>query len=152
MNEEKINKRIDEFARFFKFTEHIHRQMAEFSKGTKQKVVISAALIHSPKVIFLDEPLSGLDANTALLLKKLLQRLSKEGRTIFYCSHILEVVEALCDRIIIIDKGQLIADGSVEQLKEMTKQSSLEGVFRKLTRAEDVDEVVNEFTKTISDT
>ncbi len=152
MEEETIATRIAEFCDFFQMGERIHQRMTGFSRGMKQKVVIAAALIHTPHVIFLDEPLSGLDANAALLLKELLRNLANEGKTIFYCSHILEVVENLCDRVVIIDKGRIVADGSVGDLKQMTKRSSLEGVFSKLTHAEDLGELAKVLSKSIAGT
>lgn len=150
MDERKITRRINEFCDFFQITENIHQRMTEFSKGMKQKVVIASAMLHNPQVIFLDEPLNGLDANTALLLKELIRNLADDGKTIFYCSHILDVVENLCDRVVIIDKGKIVADGSVDQLKEMTKRSSLEGVFSELTHAEDLGELAKAFSKSIT--
>ena len=152
MGEASIGERIDEFCDFFGMEEHVHQRMTGFSKGMKQRIVITAALIHNPQVIFLDEPLSGLDANTALLLKELLRHLADEGKTIFYCSHILEVVENLCERVVIIDKGRVVADGSVGDLKEMTRRSSLEGVFSKLTHAEEVGGLAKAFSKSITGT
>ena len=80
--------------------------MTTFSRGMRQKVLISAALLHNPSVLFLDEPLSGLDANTALVLKELLRELASQGKTVFYCSHVLEVVEKVCDRIVILNSGR----------------------------------------------
>ncbi len=150
MDDQAITKRINEFSEFFKMKDIIHQRMGESSKGMKQKVVIASAMIHNPQVIFMDEPLNGLDANTALLLKKLLKNLADEGKTIFYCSHILDVVENLCDRVVIIDKGKIVADGSVEKLKEMTKRSSLEGVFSQLTNAEDLGELAKAFSISIT--
>lgn len=150
MNEEMIEKRINIFIEFFGLKQYMHKRMSEFSKGMKQKVVISAALIHNPQVLFLDEPLTGLDANTALMLKQLLRNLTKEGKTIFYCSHILDVVENLCDRVIIIAEGKIVADGSVDKLKSLTKRTSLEAVFSQLTHSEDMDEVAKAFTRSIT--
>ena len=152
MEDQTIIKRINEFSEFFKMKETIHQRMSEFSKGMKQKVVIASAMIHNPQIIFMDEPLNGLDANTALLLKKLLKNLASEGKTIFYCSHILDVVENLCDRVVIIDRGKIVADGSVEKLKEMTKRTSLEGVFSQLTNAEDLGELAKAFSRSITGT
>ncbi len=151
MDDRDIARRIDEFSHVFQMGDEIHQRMTGFSKGMKQKVLIESTLIHNPQVIFLDEPLTGLDANTALLLKELLRHLADEKKTIFYCSHILEVVENLCDRVVIIDKGQIVADGSVDELKSMTKRSSLEGVFSQLTQAEDVAELAKAFSKSITE-
>ena len=80
-------------------------RMDTFSKGMKQKVLLIAGIIHNPKIIVLDEPLSGLDANAVIMIKELITRLSKEGKTIFYCSHMMDVVEKVSDRILLINKG-----------------------------------------------
>jgi len=145
-----LEDRIKEFSRFFGFTDQLNSRMLTFSKGEKQRVVITAALIHNPSVLFLDEPLSGLDATTVLKFKELLKDMAAKGKTIFYCSHILEVVEKLCDRVIIIDNGKIIRDGSVSELKKMTKLSSLEDVFKKLTMTENVNEAVAALSRSIN--
>ena len=85
------------------------QRMNEFSKGMRQKVLIAAALIHRPEVLFLDEPLDGLDANAAMVVKELLKKLAAQGKTILFCSHILEVVERICTRIVIINNGRQVA-------------------------------------------
>jgi ABC-2 type transport system ATP-binding protein len=150
MDEQAIRRHSEELFVFFQLEKQMHEPMPGFSKGMKQKVVIASALLHNPSVIFLDEPLNGLDANTVLRMKTLLRTLADEGKTIFYCSHILEVVENLCDRVVIIDDGKVVADGSVQKLKEMTERSSLEGVFSKLTHAEDVEELAKAFSQRIT--
>ena len=145
MDESDILSRLQELMTLFGLSDQIDQPMTSFSKGMKQKVVISSALLHEFDVLFLDEPLTGLDANTAMLMKTLLRKLVKDGKTVFYCSHILEVVENLCDRIAILDQGKIVADGSISELKSMTKQSSLEGVFSQLTHAEDAGELIRAF-------
>jgi ABC-2 type transport system ATP-binding protein len=150
MDEPDLLNRIHDFAAFFSLDKHLHEPMHSFSKGMKQKVVILSAVLHNPEVILLDEPLNGLDANAALLLKQLLRHLAEQGKTILYCSHILEVVEHLCDRIIILDEGKIIADGSVQNLKTMTRQASLEGVFSQLTSEEDTAALAKALSKKIS--
>lgn len=124
----------------FQLTESVDSRLATFSKGMKQKVALAAALIHSPRVIFLDEPLSGLDANAAILVKELLRRLANEGRTILYSSHILEVVENLCDRVAIIHEGQLTALGTVAEINARFERSNLEEAFQVATGALDLGE------------
>jgi len=111
--------------------------MAEFSKGMKQKVAIASALLHKPDVLFLDEPLDGLDANAAMVVKELLKRLAAQGKTILFCSHILEVVERVCTRIVIIDKGRKIAEGTPAAIAAETGASSLEAAFSRLTGVKD---------------
>ncbi len=138
------------FLELFGIEDAADRLMTTFSRGMKQKVLISAALLPNPSVLFLDEPLSGLDANTALVLKELLRDLASQGRTIFYCSHILEVVEKVCDRVVILVRGEVIADGRVEELKDMTHQGSLEDVFSELTSSEDLAQIVRAFSRSVT--
>ena len=131
--------RIDALLDAFELSDHGHSQLSSFSKGMRQKVLISAALLHNPPVIFLDEPLTGLDVESAVLVKTLLASLAAQGRTVLYSSHVLDVVERICARVPIIDQGMLIADGSPESLKARTQESSLEAVFRDLTHAESAE-------------
>jgi ABC-2 type transport system ATP-binding protein len=122
-----------------------HQRLSEFSKGMRQKVVIAAALIHRPEVLFLDEPLDGLDANAALIVKEILKQLAGQGKTILFCSHILEVVERFCTRIVIINGGRQIADGTAEEIRRSTGTATLEQAFSRLTGALDVGRVASEF-------
>jgi len=139
MDDTLIEQRANDLLDFWGMREYINQPMTTFSKGMKQKIVITSALLHNPKVIFLDEPLNGLDANATLLLKELIRNLAKKGKTIFYCSHILDVVEKMCDTVIIIERGVIVAHGSVDELKEMTMKTTLEDVFSKLTQSDDVE-------------
>ena len=152
MGEKEIERRIRDFSDIFDMNSRLHNRMTTFSKGQKQQVVIIGALLHNPRVIFMDEPLNGLDANTALLLKELIRHLAGKGKTIFYCSHVLEVVENLCDRVVIINKGEIVADGSVDELKSMTKHSSLEGVFSQLTQDRDMAALARVLSQKITET
>jgi len=138
------------FLELFGIADSAGRTMRSFSRGMKQKVLISAALLHNPDVLFLDEPLSGLDANTALVLKELLRELASQGKTVFYCSHVLEVVEKVCDRIVILMNGEIIADGNVDELKNMTEAVSLEGVFSELTSTGDLPDIVRAFSESVT--
>ena len=131
--------RIEALLEAFELTDQGHGALGSFSKGMRQKVLICAALIHDPAVIFLDEPLTGLDVESAVMVKTLLAALAAEGRTILYSSHVLDVVERICTRVLIIDKGVLIADGSPDALKAQTHGTSLEAVFRDLTHAESAE-------------
>ena len=120
-------------------------RLAEFSKGMKQKVILAAALMHRPDVLFLDEPLDGLDANTAMIVKELLKKLASQGRTILFCSHILDVVERVCTRIVIIDKGRQIAEGTPRQIADQTGLPTLEASFARLTGGQDAGRVTTDF-------
>ncbi|MDH5825476.1 ABC transporter ATP-binding protein [Sphingobacterium faecium] len=114
----------------------MNNRMDTFSKGMRQKVLLISGIIHNPKIIVLDEPLSGLDANAVIVVKELISLLAKEGKTIFYCSHMMDVVEKVSDRIMLISEGNIIADGTFEQLKT-NQADSLEQIFSKLTGKED---------------
>lgn len=131
-----IEERAISLLRYFEMEQHVNQRMDTFSKGMKQKVLIIAGLINNPDILFLDEPLSGLDANSVILVKDMLTRLARQGKTIFYSSHLMDVVEKISDRIILIDNGQVIADGTFEELQQDSK-ASLEQVFAKLTGGEE---------------
>jgi len=128
----------------------MHQRLSTYFNVMKQKVLIPTALMHNPDLIFFDESLSGLDANSMLIFKELLRRPAEQGKTIFYCSHVLDVVERLCQRVIIIDHGKIVADAQVEKLKAITAQKSLEDVFQKLTDASGVSEVARAFSEVIA--
>ena len=137
--------RAGELLELFGLGEVRHQRLFELSKGTKQKVVIAAALLHKPDVLFLDEPLDGLDANAAMLVKELLKQLAAQGRTILFCSHILDVVERICSRIVIIDKGRKIAEGSAAELTRQTGAPTLELAFSALTGGAAAGAVTTDF-------
>lgn len=137
--------RFNDLLELFGILDAKDQRMAEFSKGMKQKVLISSALIHRPEVLFLDEPLNGLDANAAMIVKELLKKLAGQGKTIFFCSHILEVVERVCSRIIIIDKGQQIIGGTARSIVEDTDSDSLEDAFSRITGVRDAEELTSDF-------
>jgi ABC-2 type transport system ATP-binding protein len=122
-----------ELLRLFDLQDKANTRMTNYSKGMKQKVLLISGLIHNPEIIFLDEPLSGLDANAVILVKEILAQLKMAGKTIFYSSHIMDVVEKISDRIIIIDKGEVKADGTFDELKNSAHEGSLESIFTSLT-------------------
>ncbi|GEM64633.1 ABC transporter ATP-binding protein [Sphingobacterium faecium NBRC 15299] len=136
MEDTLIQQRAQQLLQAFGLKQNINNRMDTFSKGMRQKVLLISGIIHNPQIIVLDEPLSGLDANAVIIVKELISLLAKEGKTIFYCSHMMDVVEKVSDRILLISEGHIIADGTFEQLK--THQSeSLEQIFSKLTGKED---------------
>lgn len=128
-----LEPKIDEFLRLFSLWEDRHCPVSSYSKGMRQKILLSAALLDNPEVLILDEPLSGLDVSAALALRELLAGLAERGRMIFYSSHVLEVVEKVCSRVLILRKGRVVADDSIERLRELMHQPSLEGIFAQLT-------------------
>ena len=144
--------KINELLGLFDIIEARDQRLAEHSKGMKQKVLISAALIGNPEVLFLDEPLNGLDANAALVMKQLLRELASQGRTILFCSHILEVVERICTRIVIINEGRTIVDGTAARIAAETGTSTLEAAFAELTGVRDAADVTRDLLAALGST
>lgn len=139
VEEDALQARIKSLLDTFDLTSDRVRTLAGYSKGMRQKILISSALLHNPELILLDEPLTGLDVNAAILVKDLLAALAAEGKTVLYSSHVLDVVEKICNRVLIIHKGNLIADDSPANLRASTQQASLEDVFRQLTNTQQRD-------------
>jgi ABC-2 type transport system ATP-binding protein len=132
-----LEPKIDEFLRLFSLWEDRYSPLSSYSKGMRQKVLLSAALLHNPEVLILDEPLSGLDVGAVLAVRELLRRLAAQGRIVFYSSHVLEVVEKVCSRVLILRKGRVAAHDSIEHLRQLMHEPSLEGVFSQLTMEQD---------------
>ncbi|MCP4246875.1 MAG: ABC transporter ATP-binding protein [bacterium] len=149
LQQAELQEKALELLRIFDLVEQADQRMTTFSKGMKQKVLIISGLIHNPEVIFLDEPLSGLDANSTVVVKELIATLARAGRTVFYCSHMMDVVERVCDRIVIVDQGRIVADGTFESLQSSAKEASLERIFTELTSAGGHDEAARRFVKVI---
>ena len=141
--------RIDELLDRFELSDARDQRLSEYSKGMKQKVLIASALMHRPDVLFLDEPLTGLDANAALVVKELIRSLAAQGRTIFFCSHVLEVVERICTRIVIVDRGRAIADGTAGEIASRTGTASLEAAFVALTGRRDAASVTQDLLEAL---
>lgn len=148
--EESARARIRQFIAFFdlSFETLTDKLLGAYSKGMRRKVVITAALLHNPPVVFFDEPLDGLDANAAVGFKTLIQTLAREGKTIVYSSHILDVVERVCDRVIIIDKGRLLVDGKPDELVAGHGVDTLEKLFTQLTGGGELQRRAEDFAKT----
>jgi ABC-2 type transport system ATP-binding protein len=142
---ESLKKKIRELLALFGLDHAHNKRMTTFSKGMRQKVLLISGMLHNPDIIFLDEPLSGLDANAVILVKEILTQLKQGGKTIFYSSHIMEVVEKLSDRIMIINQGELIANGSFRELTEQAQGNSLEQIFTQLTGQGEQVSVANTF-------
>lgn len=126
-------------------------RIATFSKGMKQKVLIISSLLHNPDILFLDEPLSGLDANSVMVVKEMLALLAAKGKTIFYSSHIMDVVEKISSRIILLDGGRIVADGSFEELKEQSHEGSLEQIFNQLTGFNEHRDIAEQFVSIVQE-
>lgn len=134
VSDQVLPQRIDEFLKLFGLQERRDYLLEGFSRGMKQKVLLAAAMIHDPPILFLDEPTSTLDPRAALMVKDLIKGLTKQaGKTIFICSHILPIVQELCDRIGIINDGRLIALGTIKDIMDQTHTSTLEEAFISIT-------------------
>jgi ABC-2 type transport system ATP-binding protein len=147
---EAARERIKQFIAFFdlSFNTLTEKLLGAYSKGMRRKVVITSALLHNPPLILFDEPLDGLDANAAVGFKALIQTLAREGKTIVYSSHILDVVERVCHRVIIIDKGKLLLDGKPDELVAAGNAGSLERLFTQLTGGSELERRAEDFAKT----
>ncbi len=122
-----------------------HSRISSYSKGMKQKLLIISSLLHDPDILFFDEPMSGLDANSVMVFKEIMSLLAEQGKTIFYSSHIMDVVEKISSRIILINDGQIVADGSFKELKQKSREGSLEEIFNQLTGFNMHREIADEF-------
>ena len=144
MPEAVLERRIDGFLQLLGLHPHRYTPISSYSKGMKQKVLIAAALLHDPDVLIFDEPLSGLDVTTALVFRSLLEKLAARGKIILYSSHVLEVVEKICHRVMILRRGKVAAHDSVEHLRDLMKAPSLEDIFSQLVLHEDPDKLAGE--------
>ena len=145
----KLKTKIIELMRLFNLSIEIDMEIASYSKGMIQKVLISSAIMHNPEILLLDEPLNGLDVTTTLVIRDLIKKLSKKGKIIIYSSHILEIVEKICRRVIILHKGSIVADDTVSKLRNLMKLPSLEQIFDQLTVEEDTEAIANEINDII---
>jgi len=141
---ETADERIRKMLTAFGLESNMNQRMDTFSKGMRQKVLIVSGLLHNPDIIILDEPLSGLDANSVIIVKDLISKLAKDGKTIFYCSHMMDVVEKVSDRIVLINEGIVIADGSFVELQSQQGNQSLEKIFAHMTAKESLSDAADQ--------
>lgn len=138
--------KIDGFLDVFGLSTAADQAIASYSKGMRQKIVISAALLHDPSVVLFDEPEGGLDVTTTLVLRHLIRRLAARGKAILYSSHVLEAVERACQRVIVLHKGSVVADDSIARLRTLLSRSSLEGVFAQLVIRDDPERLAGDLS------
>lgn len=150
MSEALIELKATELLRLLGLEMARYAAMANYSKGMRQRVLIAAALMHNPRLIVFDEPLSGLDAVSARLFKDLLILLAEQGKAILYISHVLEVVERVCARVVVLSKGRVVADATPKELTRMTKLTSLESVFAQLVQQSDTEQVARELVEVMA--
>ena len=150
MEEASVNRKANELLELFALTEARWSQIFTYSKGMKQRILISAALLHDPDLLIFDEAQSGLDIANSLLFRHLLHALAARGKTILYISHILELVEKVCAHVVVIYKGQIVADDSVSQLRDLMHLPNLEEIFKQLVEQQDMETRANDIASLIS--
>ncbi len=142
-----LTEKSDALLELFSLRTQRHAAISSYSKGMKQKIFICAALLHNPNILIFDEPLSGLDVTSVMVFRNLVKLLAGEGKIIIYSSHVLEVVEKLCSRVMILHRGRSVANDRVEHLRDLMKLPSLEEIFRELAMEEDTAKVAKDIVE-----
>ncbi len=132
-----LEKKIEAMLELFSILPARHAAIGSYSKGMRQRILLIAALLHDPDLLILDEPLSGLDVTSALIVKHLIKSLGERGKAVFYCSHVLEVVEKVCSHVMILRKGKVLAYMPTADIQKTVGQSSLESAFVHLVEERD---------------
>ena len=145
-----MDRRIDALLELFGLSDAAEQGIASYSKGMKQKILVIAALLHDPDLLIFDEPDTGLDVTSALVLRHLIANLAARGKAILYTSHILDVVEKLCTRVIVLHEGRVVADDSVQQLRTVLASSSLEEVFAHLVLRHDPERIARDIADVVT--
>ena len=140
---------IDGMLRLLSLYDDRHASISGYSKGMRQKVLIAAALLHNPQLILLDEPFSGLDVGSALVLRSLIQELAARGKVVLFSSHELDTVERVCSRVVILHRGKLVADDSIERLRSLMELPTLEVIFSQLAVEQDTESMARQITDLI---
>ncbi|HYN07478.1 MAG TPA: ABC transporter ATP-binding protein [Vicinamibacterales bacterium] len=140
---DRLESKINRFLALFGLDTDYHAPLTAYSKGMRQKILLSAALLHNPRVVVLDEPASGLDVSTALVLRTVVKTLAAEQRIIFYSSHELETIEKISTRVIILRSGRIVADDSAARLRELMHLPSLEDVFAQLAVKDNLQQIAD---------
>jgi ABC-2 type transport system ATP-binding protein len=135
--ERALNQKIDGLLDLLSLGSAADLSISAYSKGMKQKILLSAALLHDPDVLIFDEPLSGLDVTTAIVFRHLVDALAARGKMVLYSSHVLEVVEKICSRVVVLYRGRVVANDSMERLRDLMALESLEEVFSQLVEERD---------------
>ncbi|MFF2450737.1 ABC transporter ATP-binding protein [Neobacillus sp. NPDC058068] len=151
MDFQAADEKAQRLMKVFGLEEVYDSRIASYSKGMRQKVLIISSLLHNPDLLFLDEPLSGLDANSVMVFKEILAVLAAQGKTIFYSSHIMDVVEKISNRIILINDGRIVADGSFNELKAQNMEGTLEQIFNQLTGFNEYKALAEEFVAIVQE-
>ena len=147
--EKELNLKIDELLRLLSLSVQKHAPISSYSKGMKQKILMIAALLHNPDILIFDEPLSGLDVSSILIVRNLLKSLAAQGKAVLYSSHVLEIVEKICSRVLVIHGGDLVADDSIENLRNLMQLPSLEDIFMQLVQHENYEQIAQQIVEVI---
>jgi ABC-2 type transport system ATP-binding protein len=142
-----LAEKIDAFMRLLSLHGDRHVLISSYSKGMRQKVLLAAALLNNPDLILLDEPFSGLDVNSALVLRDLIQQLAQRGKVVLFSSHELETVERVSSRVVILHKGRLVANDSIERLRQLMSLPTLEEIFSQLAIEQDIAGITREIVQ-----
>lgn len=143
------SERIDGLLRMLALYDDRHASISGYSKGMRQKVLIAAALLHNPQLVLLDEPFSGLDVSSALILRSLIQELASRGKVVLFSSHELDTVERVCSRVVILHHGKVVADDSIERLRTWMELPTLERIFSQLVVEQDTDSMARQIADLI---
>ena len=139
MPQREANERIDGLLRLLALHDDRHASISGYSKGMRQKILIAAAIMHNPELILLDEPFSGLDVGSALVLRSLIQELAARGKVVVFSSHELDTVERVCSHVVILHRGKVVADDSIENLRSLMAAPTLEEIFSQLVVEQDTE-------------
>jgi ABC-2 type transport system ATP-binding protein len=147
--ERHLKEKIDGFLQLLSLYQDRYVPISSYSKGMRQKVLLAAALLHNPEILLLDEPFSGLDVNSALVLRQLIRELAAHGKVVLFSSHELETVERVSSRIVILHKGRVVANDSIEQLRALMSLPKLEDIFSELAVEQDTQDVTRQMMQLI---
>ncbi|HTW79757.1 MAG TPA: ABC transporter ATP-binding protein [Terracidiphilus sp.] len=149
IGEKLLRARAAELLRLLELESWQHSPLSTYSKGMRQRVLLAAALLHNPRLLIFDEPLSGLDVISARLFKDLLEMLAEQGKAVLYISHVLETVEQVCSRVIVIAKGRVLADAQPSELFKLTSLPNLESVFAQLVEQQETRHIARDIVAVI---
>jgi ABC-2 type transport system ATP-binding protein len=144
-----LSEKINGLLRVFSLYDDRFVAMSSYSKGMRQKILLSAALLHNPDLVLLDEPFSGLDVNSALVLRGLIQQLAERGKVVLFSSHELDTVERVCSHIVILHKGKVVANDSIERLRALMSLPTLEGIFSQLAIEQNTESITRQIVELI---
>jgi ABC-2 type transport system ATP-binding protein len=142
--ERRLKEKIDQFLRLFSLYGDRYTPLSSYSKGMRQKILIAAALLHNPELIVLDEPFSGLDITSTMVLRRLMRSLAEAGKVVLFSSHALEIVEKVCSEVVILHKGKVVANDSVSRLRDLMALPNLEDIFSQLVMVQNPDDVARD--------